>query len=176
MSRETLRRRPAGGKEATWQPALFPLRRNVETGVARLQKMSCSSQRPELSSETEKRRGDLSADHSSIRASRATAFRGRARGDRVQTGPWTVVLGHRLRGSSPSTLNRSGQSQANDRSPRNCRRIVRYGYVVLFSSLGSNSFPFFHTVKATAAILRARVSRAISARMPPCLSFSTYGL
>jgi len=56
------------------------------------------------------------------------------------------------------------------------RRIVRYGYVVLFSSLGSNSFPFFQRINATAAILRAKVIRAMSARMPLFINLSRYSL
>jgi hypothetical protein len=44
--------------------------------------------------------------------------------------------------------------------------LARNGYVVEFSFLGSNATPFFQTINATAAILRASVSRAISARMP----------
>jgi hypothetical protein len=50
------------------------------------------------------------------------------------------------------------------------RQTARNGYVVLFSFFGSNASPFFHTVKASVAILRARVSRAISGRMPFCFS------
>src|SRR5206468_3369740 len=40
----------------------------------------------------------------------------------------------------------------------------------------SNATPFFQTIKATAAILRASVSRAISARMPFCFNLSRNGL
>jgi hypothetical protein len=47
-----------------------------------------------------------------------------------------------------------------------------YG-VVLFSFFGSNVSPFFQMLNAMAAILRARVSLAISARMPVCCRRST---
>ena len=47
-----------------------------------------------------------------------------------------------------------------------CRQTARNGYVVQFSFFGSNVSPFFQILRAIAAILRARVSRAISARMP----------
>src|SRR5215475_4979941 len=46
------------------------------------------------SSETEKQDDGLSADHSSIRASRAIAFLGRARGNRVYAGTWQVAVVH----------------------------------------------------------------------------------
>jgi len=49
-----------------------------------------------------------------------------------------------------------------------CRQTARNGYVVEFSFFGSNFSPFFQTVSATAAILRAKVNRAISARIPFC--------
>ena len=48
------------------------------------------------------------------------------------------------------------------------------GYGVAFSFLGSNVSPFFQIVRATVAIFRARVSRAISGRIPFCLRLSRY--
>src|SRR5439155_15718068 len=57
-------------------------------------------------------------------------------------------------------------------------QVVRGGIeltLVKFSFLGSNSTPFFQTINAAAAILRANVSRAISARMLFCFNFSTNG-
>ena len=85
------------------------------------------------------------------------------------------------RGPTPPRIltldpNRCRQSGDELLRPSCCRRIVCYGDVVVFSCLRSNSFPFFHRIKAIAAILRARVSRAISARMPLCFNRSRYGL
>ena len=57
-----------------------------------------------------------------------------------------------------------------------CRLISRNGYVVQFSFVESNATPFFQTINAMAAILRASVSRAISARMPFCFNLSRNGL
>src|SRR5215470_11613380 len=54
-----------------------------------------------------------------------------------------------------------------------CRQTARNGYVFDFSFFGSNVSPFFQTLSATAAILRASVNRAISARIPFCSSPST---
>src|SRR5215468_362694 len=71
-------------------------------------------------------------------------------------------------GSSPPTL----RSEHTDDELSNlsfCRQTARNGYVVEFSFFGSNVSPFFHTLSATAAILRAKVNRAISARIPFCL-------
>ena len=49
-----------------------------------------------------------------------------------------------------------------------CWQTAQNGYVVQFSFFGSNVSPFFQILRAIAAILRARVNRAISARMPFC--------
>jgi len=46
------------------------------------------------------------------------------------------------------------------------RRSTRNDYVVQFSFSESNASPFFQIARARAAIFRANVSRAISARMP----------
>ena len=54
-----------------------------------------------------------------------------------------------------------------------CRQTARNGYVVEFSFFGSNVSPFFQTLSATAAILRASVNRAISVRIPLCRRPST---
>ena len=48
------------------------------------------------------------------------------------------------------------------------------GYGVVFSFLRSNVSPFFQIVRATVAIFRARVSRAISGRIPLSVSLSRY--
>jgi hypothetical protein len=63
--------------------------------------------------------------------------------------------------SVPTTPTTSGELSS-------CRQTVRNGYVVQFSFWGSNVSPFFQILRATAAILRASVSRAISLRMPFC--------
>ena len=54
-----------------------------------------------------------------------------------------------------------------------CRQTARNGYVIEFSFFGSNVSPFFQTLSATAAILRASVKRAISVRIPLCWRPST---
>ena len=54
-----------------------------------------------------------------------------------------------------------------------CRQTARNGYVVEFSFFGSNVSPFFQTLSATAAILRAKLNRAISVRIPFCWRPST---
>ena len=51
---------------------------------------------------------------------------------------------------------------------------ARNGYVVQFSFFGSNVSPFFQILSATAAIFRANVRRAISARIPFCVRPSRY--
>ena len=51
---------------------------------------------------------------------------------------------------------------------------ARNGYVAQFSFFGSNVSPFFQMLSATAAIFRANVRRAISARIPFCVRPSRY--
>ena len=97
---------------------------------------------------------------------RTIAFPGRARGNRVGLGSSAVAVDQSPRGFSPSTLNRSDHTDDERSISSCCRQTVRNGYVLQFSFLGSNVSPFFQIVSATAAILRASVSRAISLRMP----------
>jgi hypothetical protein len=55
-----------------------------------------------------------------------------------------------------------------------CRQTARNGYVVEFSFFGIERFSFLpHTLSATAAILRAKLNRAISARIPFCWRAAT---
>ena len=65
-----------------------------------------------------------------------------------------------------STLHRSEHTNDEVSNLSFCRQTARNGYVVDFSFFGSNFSPFFQTISATAAILRAKVNRAISARIP----------
>jgi hypothetical protein len=79
---------------------------------------------------------------------------------------------HSPRGSSPSTPSVPNHADDERASSSVRRQIARNGYVVQFSFFGSNVSPFFQMVSATAAILRASVSRAISLRMPRCCKLS----
>ena len=72
-----------------------------------------------------------------------------------------------------STLHRSEHTDNELSNAIPCRRTARNGYVVDFSFFGSNVSPFFQTLSATAAILRASVNRAISVRIPLCWRPST---
>ena len=86
------------------------------------------------------------------------------------------VLGRSRRPSTPRilTLVLAFRAHAEDELSRvsSCRQTARNGYVAQFSFFGSNASPFFQIVKAIAEIFRAKVSRAISLRMPrpsnPC--------
>ena len=85
---------------------------------------------------------------------------------------WRWVFGRSvdqlLPGSSPSTIRSECTDDERKLNLSFCRQVVRNGYVVQFSFLGSKVSPFFQMVSAIAAILRLRVSRAISLRMPFC--------
>ena len=172
MSRETAPHQPpAQGKDASWQPAPFPSRRNCD----RQSIAGIFHHNTDLSSATEKRASDLMPTIVLSEPRGLPLFQVVRGGIECNLGLGTC------RGPTPPRIltldpNRCRQSGDELLRPSRCRRIVCYGDVVVFSCLRSNSFPFFHRIKAIAAILRARVSRAISARMPLCFNRSRYGL
>ena len=82
----------------------------------------------------------------------------------LRTKPW----GHRLIRILTLDLIRSEHTDDEVSNLSFCRQTARNGYVVEFSFFGSNASPSFQTLSATAAILRANVNLAISARIPFC--------
>src|SRR5215471_4075173 len=155
----------------SWQPALPPFETSEFNPL-------CGNSVPHhnvaSSSETEKRSGGQSSPTTVLFESQwTTAFPGRARGDRVYLGPSAKAVGHRLTRILTLDLIRSEHTDDEVSNLSFCRQTARNGYVVEFSFFGSNVSPFFQTISATAAILRASVSRAISARIPLCWRPST---
>jgi len=96
------------------------------------------------------------------------AFPGHARGDRVYLGSSAVAETNFAQDPHPRPYPFRIHRRRSGLKLSSCRQISRNGYVVQFSFFGSNVSPFFQIVSATAAILRASVSRAISLRMPLC--------
>ena len=112
--------------------------------------------------------GELAVMNVLFESQWTTAFPGRARGDRVTPGPSAEAVGHRLARILTLDLIRSEHTDDEESNLSFCRQTARNGYVVEFSFLGSNASPSFQTLSATAAILRASVNLAISARIPFC--------
>jgi hypothetical protein len=108
-----------------------------------------------------------SANHGSIGDSRPTAFLGYPRGHTVSVETRRVV---------PAPPNPSKDTHPRTRAPKNRKhlpqwnlgmsRFCRAQAACVIRYLGSNASPFFHMIKAMAAILRAKVRRASSGFMP----------
>ena len=88
------------------------------------------------------------------------------------TGPWSIAR----RDPHPRPYTVPSNTDNEQSNSFCCRLTSQNGYVVQFSFVESNTTPFFQTINATAAILRASVNRAISARMPFCFNLSRNGL
>src|SRR5271170_168429 len=108
-------------------------------------------------------------DHSSIRDSRPIAFSGYPRGPRVACE--TRCPKHAAPNLPAETRSRTRVSREPD---GHCQRIPRHGADSLrdtqavcgFRYWASKLTPLFHTINTMVAIFLARVSRAISGRMP----------
>jgi hypothetical protein len=108
-------------------------------------------------------------DHGSIWDSWPIAFSGYPRGPRV--GCETGCLKHAAPNLPAETRSRTRVSQAPDghrqRNPRDGAEALRDTQAVCgFRYWASKHTPLFHTIKTMVAIFLAKVSRAISGRMP----------
>ena len=120
-------------------------------------------------SETSKAEPRSSGDHSSIRDSWPIAFSGYPRGPRV--GCETRCPKHTKPNLSAETLSRTRVSREphghrQRRSWDGAEALRDTQAVCGFRCWASKLTPLFHTVRTMVAIFLARVSRAISGRMP----------
>jgi hypothetical protein len=129
----------------------------------------CLSATKPVSSETSKAERRSSGDHSSIRDSWPIAFSGYPRGPRVgcETGcPKHAASNLPAETRSRTRVSREPTATARE-DPQDGTDSVRITQAVCgFRYWASKHTPLFHTIRTMVAIFLARVSRAISGRMP----------